>query len=123
VRSATQRIQNYTDKLIPTRVKEDFETKKPAMLTRFSTATNEITYIQDRVRGILSGETVLPGWHVAKYQAFAMELYRAYKQWRGGTQLITKTAILIYKWKAFGCTQSVLEKIRDEVFAAPPVVP
>jgi hypothetical protein len=122
--SATKRIENYTSKLIPSRVKEDFETKKPAMLVRYTATTDEICTIQDRVRGILSGETVYPGWPVARYQAFAMEIYRAQKQWRGGNQLIQLAALIIAKWKFRGCAEPILAKIRDEVFAIPaPSVP
>ena len=113
-----ERIQNYSDKLIPARVAEDLTTKKPAMVSMETVIFNELVTIEDRVKGVLSGETentIFYPW----FHDFSREVWKAQRRFGGGTALVNEVALLVYKWKTRGLTEAVLTKIRDEVFAIP----
>ncbi|MEO0107640.1 MAG: hypothetical protein ABIK62_00475 [candidate division WOR-3 bacterium] len=119
MRSVEDRIRNYTDGVIPERVKEDFTTKKPIMVAKITDLFNQLTTIEDRVKGVLSGESVATCDYV-KYHCFAREVWKKQRRFGGGTGLIDEVALLVAKWRARGCTDSVLTKIRNEVFALQP---
>jgi hypothetical protein len=115
---ANERIQNYSDKLIPVRVQEDLTTKKPSMVALVTVIFNEQSTIEDRVKGVLSGEAV-NSISYPWYHAFSREVWKAQRRFGGGTALVNEVALLVYKWKTRGMTEAILDKIRDEVFAIP----
>lgn len=119
---ANQRIANYTYGLNPTRIGEDLTELKPVMLTNFGTSARLTVEIHNKVRGVLAGEEV-PGIDYSKYLAFAVQVWSSQRKLGGGTALTTRVAAVIAYWTNLGLTQSVLEKIRDEVFAIPAPAP
>ena len=121
-KSANSRINNYTTKLIPARVAEDFTSKMPTMVSGETTQINQLTDIEDRVRGILATEPVI-SMDYPKYYAFTKEVYGLQRRLEGGNALITEVALCQAKWTARGCTGTVLDTIRNSVFAIPAPVP
>jgi hypothetical protein len=121
-KSANSRINNYTTKLIPARVAEDFTAKMPTMVSAETTQINQMTDIEDRVRGILATEAVI-SMAYPKYYAFSKEVYGLQRHLEGGNALITEVALCEAKWTARGCTSAVLDTIRTSVFAIPAPLP
>ena len=116
--SVEDRIRRYTERLIPDRVKEDFATQKPVMVAKVTEIFNLLVTIEDRVKGILSGEAVITVDY-PKYHAFSKEIFKLQRRFGGGSGLNEEVALLVAKWKARGCLEPVLNKIRDEVFSIP----
>ena len=113
-----ERITKYTEKLIPARVAEDLTTMKPAMVASETVIFNELASVEDRVKGILSGEAVNSILYPA-YMAFAKEVWAKERNFGGGTALINEVSLMVYKWKTRGLSEPVLDKIRTEVFGLP----
>lgn len=117
--SETRMLQRYDHRLDPERITEDLTANKPTMVALMTVVTNEMVTIEDRIKGVLSGEAVAVTDHY-KYLAFGRVLYRMQRRYGGGTGLsniveFTKNTYV----NDHGCTESVLERIRDEVFAIP----
>jgi hypothetical protein len=116
------RIDNYTYRLNPTRIMEDITAKKPDMVAQETTIFSELQAIEEHVRGVLSGETAA-SIQYPFYQAFAKEVWKVHRHYGGGNVVIDEVALLVSKWKTRGLTESVLNKIRDEVFGIPAPTP
>jgi len=117
------RIDNYNVGVIPERVKEDFTTKKPDMLTQETSIFHQLEDVEAHVRGILGGETNVSVIQYPFYQAFAKEAWKVHVHYGGGNVVINEVALLVAKWKDRGLTEATLNKIRDEVFGLPAPTP
>lgn len=113
-----ERINNYIYGVNLDRIKEDFTAKKPTMVATVTVIFNELATIEDRVKGVLSGEAVNSIFY-PWYHAFSREVWKAQRRFGGGTALVNEVALLVYKWKTRGLTEAVLDKVRNEVFAIP----
>jgi len=118
MQGSDERIQNYTEKLIPARVQEDFVEKKPSMLARIGDAIRDRVVIESRLRSILSGEAVSTVDFIG-YLSFALKVDKLHRRWGGGSDLINAVALVVYEWKTLGYTEAVLAKIREELFSIP----
>jgi len=117
------RIENYSAKVIPQRVMEDFTTKKPDMITQETAVFHQLEDVEAHVRGILGGETGVSVIQYPFYQAFAKEVWKVHMHYGGGNTVINEVALLVEKWKARGLTEATLNKVRDEVFGIPAPTP
>lgn len=79
-------------------------------------ATNELGELEDRVKGVLSNEPVKTMDYL-KYHNFAHTVLARRKRYPGGYALFGEVQMLIDEYTARDCIESVLEKIRDDVFA------
>jgi hypothetical protein len=115
-------LANWTAKLIPTRVQEDFTARMPSMSNRYTNWAVYQANLIAEVKAILAaGSEPLTSEHF--YCAFAMELASLQKKHKGA-QLIDETALRLAKWKARGLTEQTLIDIRDNVFGiAAPAAP
>jgi hypothetical protein len=121
--SLDDRIRKYTLGVNPTRVMEDLTAQKPTMVSKATERATELSTIEDRVKATLAGENVITSDY-PKYHAFARQIYKLQRRFGGGTGLMDEVALLLAKWKARGCIEAVLIKVRNEVFAiAAPSVP
>lgn len=118
IRTLDDRIAKYAYAVNPVRVGEDFAAKKTQMVNNMTMALAELSVLEERVKGILSGEAVLTVDYT-KYHSFAREVWKKQKRFGGGSGLVDETAVLLAKWKARGCTEAVLDKLRNEIFAIP----
>jgi hypothetical protein len=117
-----ERISNYQDKTIATRVAEDFVKKLPNMIAMETVVFNDLCTIEDRVKGILAGEAVVT-CDYPKYHTFSRQIYKLQKRFLGGAGMEGEVALLVARWKARGCTEGVLNRIRDEGFSIPAPAP
>ena len=114
-----QRLESYVLKLDPERVKQDLEKRRSGMLARQQEAISALTDVEARVKAILAGEDV-PTILYVYYYDFARETFRVQRRMGGGNGLSKEVTLLIYKWKERTLQESVLERIRDEVFSIAP---
>jgi len=114
-----QRLESYVLKLDPERVKQDLEKRRSGMLARQQEAISALTDVEARVKAILASEDV-PTILYVYYYDFARETFRVQRRMGGGNGLSKEVTLLIYKWKERTLQESVLERIRDEVFSIAP---
>ena len=117
-RSVDERIARYEYGVNADRIKEDIVAHKPAMVDKAKTTFSNLAVLEDRVKGVLGGESVLTADYL-KYHNFSRQVWKLVQRFGGGSAVIDETATLLAKWKARGCTEAVLIKIRDDVFAIP----
>jgi hypothetical protein len=113
-----QRLESYVLKLDPERVKQDLEKRRSGMLARQQEAIVALAEVEARVKAILASEDV-PTIAYIYYYDFARQTFRLQRRLGGGNGLSKEVSLLIYKWKERTLQQSVLERIRDEVFSIP----
>jgi len=116
LKSSGDRLANYNSKLIPARVAEDLTAKKASMVAVEAVIFNQMTDIEDRTRGVLSSETTL-SVDYPKYYCFAKQVWKLQRKLGGGTALMDEVALVLAKWQARGCTNAILTKIRNDIFA------
>jgi hypothetical protein len=119
---AIRSLESYTLKVNPERVKEDFTQKKARMLTYLQTAFNALAAMQNQVMAVLAGYD-LSTTDYPKYRAFASSVWKLQQKFGGGVGMINEVALQVAKWKARGCTEAVLNRIRDDVFNIPAPTP
>lgn len=114
-----QRLANYIYGVNPERIREDLTAKKPNMVAAMTERITDLYRIEQVVKGVLASEDAVSVIHVPYYHAFAREIYAKRRVHIGGAQLNNDVALLLAKWKGRGLTESVLIRIRDEVFSIP----
>jgi hypothetical protein len=103
----------------PDRVRETLQAKRSRMIAAQTTATNDLSAIEDRVKGVLAEHDISTVTFVWYYD-FAREVYRLVKTHGGGKPLVKEVGITLYKWKERGADEVILAEVRDEVFAVRP---
>lgn len=113
-RSAAQRISKFTAKVVPSRVAADFTAQKDAMVAQMTTITARQVELEQAVKGVLSGESVLTTMF-PPYMAFTKAL--ASKQATvGGTVLKAfGDANVAYYVATCGCIKATLLKLALDV--------
>jgi hypothetical protein len=74
--------------------------------------------IDSGIKAVLAGEVVQPV-DEGMYFAFSYRVWRLVRKGRSGTGLVSKTDAILKYFVAMGATESVLGKIRDQVFEIP----
>lgn len=117
-----KRINRWTVKTSPDKVKANLEELRPSMLANTQAVFPELVQMETETKQVLDGE----GVSVIQYPfylAFARELWRKRRQAISGSSLAREAQVLIAKWEARGLAVSVLEKIRTQVFDIAPFGP
>lgn len=113
-----QRIARYTQKVNPARFKELTDSQLDDITYREVDWLQRQSHLRDQVLGVLRGESVI-STDYPKYYCYTYAVDAAQRRFGGGSVLVDEVAILGARWKARGCTEAILDKIRNEVFAIP----
>jgi len=115
-----RRISNWDAGFDTERVKSKLDVKRPDMLARVTAVFPSIYAMETEVKQVLDGEGVYTILYPA-YLNFGREMWKKSQQNISGETLAIEAATLVAKWVARGLDQTVLEKIRTDVFnvAAP----
>ena len=119
---AVRSLESWSLKLVPVRIKEDFTAKKARMLSSLQAAFTALAIMQDQVLAVLAGYDLSTTDYV-KYRAFANSVWKKQQRFGGGLGLVNEVSFLVAKWTARGCTEAVLNQIRDDVFNISAPVP
>ncbi len=115
-----KRITKWTAKTNPERVKSTLEELRTMMINNIQTTFPELVMLEAQVRQVLDGES-LSLRDYPFYLAFAREVWSKERNGLSGGSLSREVAVLIQKWVGRGLSQTILERIRNEVFSiAPP---
>jgi hypothetical protein len=120
--SARRRLLHYTQKTIPTRVKEDFEKKLPRMTTGFAGQTNILCTDEDFIHGILAGYDIYTADY-PKYLSFGHMIRKVQQRHVGGTGATVEYTLLKNRWEARGADPDALDDILDGILATVPLPP
>ena len=115
---AVRSLESWTLKLVPERIKEDFTAKKARMLSSLQAAFTALAIMQDQVLAVLAGYDLSTTDYI-KYRAFAGSVWKLQQKFGGGIGMINEVALQVAKWTARGCTEAVLNQIRNDVFNIP----
>jgi hypothetical protein len=115
--SPTDRIERYSNKMIPERIKEDFTTAKPGMVSKETAIFASQAAIEEQVKALL-GDTATASILYPWYYAYAKQIDRLHRH-LSGTALVNEVALAVAKWKARGLVEANLIEIRDVVFGIP----
>lgn len=121
--SPGERIQKYTQKLIPARIATLLTTKKAGMVAKMTAVVARQMEIEARVRGIYATKSTCTMTDPAFLQGFAKRAERISCRFGGGDLLDTEYAALVVQYKAYGCTEAWLLQILNEVFGWTPPAP
>jgi len=118
-----RRIENWDSGYDTERIKAKCDAKRAKMLEHMAAATPMLVSMEAQVKQVLDGE----GVSVIQYPfylCFGREMWKLQtgKEF-SGESLAQEAATLIAKWVARGLDQTVLEKIRTDVFSVGPVTP
>jgi len=115
----SQRIQKWDAKFNTERVKGALDASRARMLVNVQAVFPQLTAMELQVKQVLDGlgiSTALYGL----YMSFAREIWSKQRRGISGESLAQACATLVAKWVAMGLTQTVLERIRSDVFTVPP---
>ena len=115
----TKRIENYRDKLNPTRVKEDIEQKKERMIAAQQEATNALVQVELAVRAVLADEDEVESLEFVWYYDFGRKIFKVTSQIGGGKPMNREAWRQVDYWQTRGCNRRVLLRILAEVFSVP----
>ena len=121
MKSAEEWANNYTGRLIPSRVAEDFTNKKPAMVSAEQAIFEAFERIEGAVKELLAGEISVHVIQNIYYQAFAKKIWKVMRTHLGGAIAVEEIAILKAQYTSKGMTGTVLQKIIDTIFS--PMLP
>jgi hypothetical protein len=119
----TKRIAKWDTKFDTTRIKAMLDQMRPTMLANVSAVTPMITAMEISVKQVCDGEgaSVI---QIPFYLCFGREMWALLRKELSGEAMAIEAATLIAKWVSRGLTQSVLQKIRTDVFnVSAPVAP
>ena len=114
-------VENYTNKLIPSRVAEDFTNKKISMVATETGIFEDFLQLEGAVKEILAGETGPTSIQNIYYQAFAKRVWKVLRKHLGGSIALMEIGILKTQYTSKGLTGTVLQKIVDTIFS--PMLP
>ncbi|MBN2537791.1 hypothetical protein JXB37_05895 [candidate division WOR-3 bacterium] len=119
----TRRIENWDTKFDTDRVKAILDAKRPKMLEHVSSVVPALASMEGQVKQVLDGEGVSIILYPF-YLAFGREMWRLqHNQEMSGESYAVEAQTLIQKWVARGLSQTVLEKMRSDVFSVPAPTP
>jgi hypothetical protein len=118
-----RRLTNYERGLDPTRIAENLVHGRKAMIDRYVARTTEMYDIEQKVKEVLATEKGARTIQNPFYQAFARQVYAQRFVTKGGEELNAEVRTFIDVWAARGLKESILVRIRDEVFSIPEPLP
>jgi hypothetical protein len=114
--SADKRIAKWDAKFNTERVKATLDDLRPDMLASVSAVFPLLATMESEVKQVLDGEGVSVILYPF-YLGFGRELWRLQRNNLSGESLAIEAQTLIQKWVARGLSQTVLEKLRTDVFS------
>lgn len=114
-RSAEQRLNSYTAKVVPSKIATDFTNMKSMMVDQMTTVAGEQVQLEHATKGVLAGLPELTVLYPA-YMAFVKKLYKKQQSAMGGATLKTfGDALSAYYVSVCGCTALTLKALALEV--------
>ncbi len=110
-----KRVAKWNAKYDSTRLKNDIDKMRPDMLANATAAFPLIYAMEQQVKQVLDAEGVSIITYPF-YLNFGREMWHLQRINLSGESLAVEAATLIGKWVARGLSQSVLERIRTQVF-------
>jgi len=113
--SPEKRIANWNVGYNTTRIKEVLDEKRPDMLAHVSSVFPDLYAMETEVKQCIDGE----GVSIIQYPfylCFGREVWSLQRKGVSGESLAVEVATLVAKWVARGLDQTVLEKVRTDVF-------
>jgi hypothetical protein len=120
--SADKRIAKWDAKFNTERVKATLDDLRPDMLAAVNSVFPLLATMEAEVKQVLDGEGISVILYPF-YLNFGRELWRLQRNNLSGESLAVEAQTLIQKWVARGLGQTVLEKIRTDVFTIPAPTP
>ena len=115
------RTAKWNLKYDPERIKAITEAGKPTYLEHATAANNSLAEMEVSVKQVLNGEGVSVS-DVPDYLNYGREMWSKTQKYAGETMAI-ESATLVAKWVARGLDQTVLEKVRTDVFSVGAATP
>ena len=109
------RTAKWNLKYDPERIKAITEAGKPTYLEHATVANNSLAEMEVAVKQVLNGEGVSVS-DVPDDLNFGREMWSKTQKYAGET-MAQECAVLVAKWVARGLDQTVLEKVRTDVFS------
>ena len=110
-----QRIAKWDQKFNTERIKGTLDDSRARMLTNVTAVFPLITAMELEVKQVLDGEGVSMAVY-SQYLCFGREVWSLQRKNVSGETLAIEAANLVTKWTNRGLDQTVLEKIRTDVF-------
>ena len=120
--SADKRIAKWDAKFNTERVKATLDDLRPDMLASVNAVFPLLATMESEVKQVLDGEGVSIILYPF-YLNFGREPWRLQRNNLSGESLAIEAQTLIQKWVARGLSQTVLEKLRTDVFTIPAPTP
>jgi hypothetical protein len=116
MKSAADRLANYTAKTVATTVGLKIAANLPTMKSEFSAAIQSLAPVEQQIQGILNGEATVPVVQYPFYLSFGRELWALGHKGIAGDAALTRSATILGKWDDMGLENTILKKIALDVF-------
>jgi len=114
VRPTLRRIQKFKAKYNPESIKGAIERQLDAIIEQQEFTQTQLEKVENMTKIILGQENV-PTPLVPSYLAYARQIWKLCNKF-SAEMLKTEADIILYKWTRRSLKESVLIRIRDEVF-------
>lgn len=91
----------------------------PGMTSAMATAQAEIVDFEARTRACVANEAGVKPFQVGTYLNFSRAIYSLRNREIEGCGLVDNVAMLVTRFKAQGCSEPILDKIRNDVWTIP----
>ena len=117
-RNDTQRHDRYVAKLDPISAAANVTARLPSMQVGFAAYMPTEAAIRSKVGALLTAAGK-PNYQIARYQGYALEIWRLFKRFAGNSQ--NDIDDVLCKWRSRGLDAAVLATVRDVIvgIAAP----
>jgi hypothetical protein len=114
VRPSLRRIQKFKAKYNPDSIKVAIERQLDAIIEQQTVTQSQLEKVENMTKIIL-GEENVPTPLIPAYLAYARQIWKIRNKFSAEI-LKTEADIMLYKWTRRSLKESVLIRIRDEVF-------
>lgn len=114
VRPSLRRIQKFKAKYNPESIKGAIERQLDSIIEQQTVTQSQLEKVENMTKIIL-GEENVPTPLIISYLNFAREIWRIRNKYSAEI-LKTEADIMLYKWTRRSLQESVLIRIRDEIF-------
>ncbi|MEO0092023.1 MAG: hypothetical protein ABIK61_04885 [candidate division WOR-3 bacterium] len=121
VRTSFRRIQKFRAKYDPETIRNAIEKQLDAIIEQQANTQTQLEKVENLTKVIL-GEEGVPSPLIPAYLNFARQVWRIRNKFSAETLKI-ETDIALYKWVRRSLQESVLIRIRDQIFTLEPPKP
>jgi hypothetical protein len=114
VRSSLRRMQKFEAKYDANSIRNSIEKMRDNIIEQQKTKQAELEKVENLTMIIL-GEENSPTPLIPAYLAYARQIWKLRNQYSAQI-LITEADIMLYKWKRRSLQESILIRIRNEIF-------